>query len=130
MGFWPSRSPNSCHVTPALKLYPSSLNGTFPERLIPDGLIPSLADRVPGTRQVMLTEFVPVLALFYTLAVLVQLPNTRVLRLSVLAAMGTLAWKLSTRYNFDGSDEPGHNLGSMTICVRSVSSFSDTIALT
>jgi hypothetical protein len=89
--------------------------------LIPDGLIPPLADRVPATRQVMLTEFVPVLALFYTLAVLVQLPNTRVLRLSVLVAMGTLAWRVSTRYNFDGSDEPGYNLGSMTVCVRSVS---------
>ena len=36
----------------------------------------------------MLTEFVPVLVLFYTLAVLVQLPNTRVLRLSALVAMG------------------------------------------
>jgi hypothetical protein len=98
--------------------------------LIPDGLIPSLADRVPVTWQVMLMEFFPVLALFYTLAVLVQLPNTRVLRLSVLFAMGTLAWRVSTRYNFDGSDEPGYNVGSMTVCVRSFSSFSDTIALT
>ncbi len=71
----------------------------------------------------MLTEFVPVLALFYTLAVLVQLPNTRVLRLSVLVAMGTLAWRVSTRYNFDGSDEPGYNLNSMSVCVRSVSYF-------
>jgi len=98
--------------------------------LIPDGLIPSPADRVPATQQVMLTEFVPVLALFYALAVLVQLPNTRVLRLSTLVAMGTVAWRLSTRYNFDGSDEPGYNLGSMTVCVRSISSFSDTIVLT
>ena len=78
----------------------------------------------------MLTEFVPVLALFYTLAVLVQLPNTRVLRLNVLVTMGTLAWRVSTRYNFDSSDEPGYNLGSMTVCVGSVSSFSDTTALT
>ena len=78
----------------------------------------------------MLTEFVPVLVLFYTLAVLVQLPNTRVLRLSILVAMGTLAWRVSTRYNFDGSDEPGYNLGSMTVCVRSASSFSDTTTLT
>ena len=70
------------------------------------------------------------LAFFYTLAVLVQLPNTRILRLSALVAMGTLAWRVSTRYNFDKSDEPGHNLGSMTVCVRSHSSFSDTIALT
>jgi hypothetical protein len=62
-----------------------------------------------------------VLALFYTLGVLVQLPNTRVLRLSILVLMGTLAWRVSTRYNFDGSDEPGYNLGSMTVCVRSVS---------
>jgi hypothetical protein len=38
-----------------------------------------------------------------------------------LVAMGTLAWRVSTRYNFDGSDEPGYNLGSMTVCVRSVS---------
>ena len=89
--------------------------------MIPDGLIPSLADRVPVTRNIMLTEFVPILALFYTLAVLVQLPNTRLLRLSVLVAMGTLAWRVSTRYNFDGSDEPGYNVGSMTVCVRSVS---------
>lgn len=89
--------------------------------MIPDGLIPSLADRVPATRHVKLTEFVPVLALFCTLAVLVQVPNTRVLRLSVLVAMGTLAWRVSTRFNFDGSDEPGYNLGSMTVCVRSVS---------
>ena len=83
--------------------------------MIPDGLIPSIADRIPATRQVMLTEFVPVLALFYALAVLVQLPNTRVLRLSVLAATGTLAWRVSTRYDFDGSDEPGYNLTNMTV---------------
>ena len=63
-----------------------SLNGTFPERLIPDGVIPSITDRVPATQNVMLTEFVPVLALFYVLAVLVQLPNTRVIRLGVLVA--------------------------------------------
>jgi hypothetical protein len=74
----------------------------------------------------MLMEFVPVLALFYTLAVLVQLPSTRVLRLSILVAMGTLAWRVSTRYNFDGSDEPGHNVGSMTVCVRPASSSSET----
>jgi hypothetical protein len=66
----------------------------------------------------MFGEFVPVLALFYILAVLVQLPNTRVLRLSVLVAMGMLAWRVSTRYDYDGSDEPGHNLSSMTVCVR------------
>lgn len=98
--------------------YSLSLNGTFPERLIPDGVIPSIADRVPPTQRVMLTEFVPVLALFYVLAVLVQLPNTRVIRLGVLTAMGTLAWRVSTRYDFDGSDEPGYNLYSMTVCVR------------
>ncbi|KAF8486170.1 membrane bound O-acyl transferase family-domain-containing protein [Russula ochroleuca] len=105
----------------ALNPYSSSgflanLNGTFPERLIPDGLIPSIADRKPATRGVMFGEFVPVLALFYILAVLVQLPNTRVLRLSVLVAMGMLAWRVSTRYDYDGSDEPGHNLSSMTVC--------------
>lgn len=117
---WPSRFLfHFCCDT--LQLDPTSINGTFPERLIPDGLIPSLADRAPATRQVMLTEFVPVLALFYALAVLVQLPNTRVLRLSVLVSMGTLAWRVSTRYNFDGSDEPGYNLSSMSFCVRSVS---------
>lgn len=66
----------------------------------------------------MLTEFVPVLGFFYVLAVLVQLPNTRVIRLGVLTAMGTLAWRVSTRYDFDGSEEPGYNLYSMTVCVR------------
>lgn len=88
--------------------------------MIPDGLIPSIADRKPATRGVMLGEFVHVLALFYALAVLVQLPNTRVLRLSVLLAMGMLAWRVSTRYDYDGPDrdEPGHNLSSMTVCVR------------
>lgn len=98
--------------------YSPSLNGTFPERLIPDGVIPSIGDRVPATQKVMLTEFVPVLGFFYVLAVLVQLPNTRVLRLGVLIAMGTLAWRVSTRYDFDGSKEPGYNLYSMTVCVR------------
>src|SRR5882672_713421 len=73
-----------------LQLIPSSLNGTFPERLIPDGIIPSLADRVPSSPHVMRTEFLPALVLFYSLAVLVQLPNTRVLRLSLLAVMGTV----------------------------------------
>lgn len=66
----------------------------------------------------MLTQFVPVLLLFYVLGVLVQLPNTRAIRLSILPVMGTLAWRVCTRYNFDGSDEPGHNWTSMTVCVR------------
>ena len=58
------------------------------------------------------------LLLFYALAVLVQLPNTRVLRLSILPAMGMLAWRVCTRYDFDESDEPGYNWTSMTVCVR------------
>jgi hypothetical protein len=109
-------------ATFTLKLFPFSLNGTFPERLIPDGVIPSAADRIPVTQSAKLMEFGPLLLLFYILAVLVQLPNTRVLRLSILPAMGILSWRYCTRYNFDGSDEPGYNLGSMTTCV-SQSSF-------
>jgi hypothetical protein len=66
----------------------------------------------------MLTEFFPVIIFFYALAVLVQLPNTRVLRLSTLVAMGLLAWRVCTKYDFDGSDEPGYNWTSMTVCVR------------
>lgn len=73
-------------------------------------------------------EFGPVLLLFYILAVLVQLPNTRVLRLSILPAMGILSWRYCTRYNFDGSDEPGYNLGSMTTCVSSIVLLSNTLA--
>jgi hypothetical protein len=99
-------------------LISSSLNGTFPERLLPDGLIPSPADRIPVTQDVVLTQFVPVLLLFYILGVLVQLPNTRSIRLSILPVMATLAWRVATRYNFDESDEPGRNLTSMTVCVR------------
>jgi hypothetical protein len=85
--------------------------------LIPDGFIPAAADRIPATQRIKLKGYIPVLLLFYTLAVLVQLRNTRVLRLSILLAMGMLAWRFSTRYNFDGSDEPGYNLSSMTVCV-------------
>ncbi|KAH9972136.1 hypothetical protein BGW80DRAFT_396534 [Lactifluus volemus] len=62
----------------------------------------------------MLMQFFPVLILFYVLAVLVQLPGTRVLRLSILPAIGMLAWRVCTRYDFDGSDEPGYNWTSMT----------------
>lgn len=98
--------------------YDCSLNGTFPERLIPDGLTPSITDRIPATQRVMLIQFFPVLILFYLLAVLVQLPGTRVLRLSILPAIGMLAWRVCTRYDFDGSDEPGYNWTSMTVCVR------------
>ncbi|KAI9463330.1 membrane bound O-acyl transferase family-domain-containing protein [Lactarius psammicola] len=99
-----------------LEAFSPYLDGTFPERLLPDGLIPSPADRIPVTQYVMLTQFVPVLLLFYILGVLVQLPNTRAIRLSILPVMGTLAWRVCTRYNFDGSDEPGYNWTSLTVC--------------
>jgi hypothetical protein len=101
-----------------LPAYICSINGTFPERLIPDGLTPSIADRIPATQRVVLVQIFPVLILFYVLAVLVQLPGTRVLRLSILPAIGMLAWRVCTRYDFDGSDEPGYNWTSMTVCVR------------
>jgi hypothetical protein len=51
-----------------------------------------------------MVSFAPVLTLFYTLAVIAQLPNTRILLLSVLVSIGMLEWGASTRHNFDGSE--------------------------
>lgn len=51
-----------------------------------------------------MVSFAPVLTLFDTLAVIAQLPNTRILRLSVLVSIGMLEWGASTRHNFDGSE--------------------------
>ncbi|KAI0267676.1 membrane bound O-acyl transferase family-domain-containing protein [Gloeopeniophorella convolvens] len=89
---------------------------TSPRTWLSTVLFPSAAGRIEVTQRVMLTEFVPVLLSFYLLAALVQLPNTRVLRLSILPAMSMLAWRVSTRYDYDGSDEPGYNWLSMSVC--------------
>ncbi|KAH8980901.1 hypothetical protein EDB92DRAFT_1805522, partial [Lactarius akahatsu] len=70
-------------------------------------VIPSPTDRIPAMQGVMLTQFVPVLLLFHILGILLQLPNTRAIRLSILPVMRTLARRVSTRYDFDGTDEIG-----------------------
>lgn len=80
-------------------------------------LFPRPQDRIPFTKHNFYTEFAPVLAFFYILAVLVQLPNTRKIRLAILPVMGTMAWRVSTRYDYDPSPEPGYNWYSFAICV-------------
>ncbi|KAI0067202.1 hypothetical protein BV25DRAFT_1819507 [Artomyces pyxidatus] len=71
----------------------------------------------------MWTEFFPVLVMFYTLAVLVQLSNTKKLRLSILPAMAGLAWRVATRYEYAPSQEDGYNWYSFAVCVSTASCY-------
>ena len=72
---------------------------------------------MPFTGDKFNTEFLPILILWYALGVLVQLPNTRRLRLAILPVMGVMAWRVGTRYHYDPSPEPGNNWISYSVCV-------------
>lgn len=78
--------------------------------------MPKASVRIPFTKDRFYAEFLPVLLLWYTLGVLVQIPNTRKLRLSILAVIGALAWRVATRYDYDPSPEPGNNWVSFSVC--------------
>lgn len=63
-----------------------------------------LANRMPITRRVFITNFGSVLLLYYTSAVLVCLPNTRKWRLSLLPVVIPLAFATANRYIATGED--------------------------
>ncbi|TFY57253.1 hypothetical protein EVG20_g8619 [Dentipellis fragilis] len=62
----------------------------------PLSLLPSTADRVPFSSRHFYTEVAPVLLGFFALTVLVQIPNTRTLRLGIMSVVLTLAYHVST----------------------------------
>ncbi|KAI0042863.1 hypothetical protein FA95DRAFT_511623 [Auriscalpium vulgare] len=78
---------------------------------------PRAEDRIAFTKHNFYTEFAPWLLGFYTLAVLVQLPNTRTLRMGVLAVMVALGWHLATAYEYaEMPVKAGDNWVSFTVC--------------
>ncbi|KAI0310851.1 membrane bound O-acyl transferase family-domain-containing protein [Amylostereum chailletii] len=81
-------------------------------------MYPRADERVHITQRIFLTEFYPVLCAFYVLAVLVQLPDTRKIRLAILVPMAALAWRAATKYEYAPSMpvEDGYNIYSFAIC--------------
>lgn len=80
-------------------------------------IFPQASERIPFTKDRFNAEFLPVLLIWYALGVLVQLPNTRKLRLAILPVMAVIAWRAGTRYDYDPSPEPGNNWISYSVCV-------------
>ncbi|THH17358.1 hypothetical protein EW146_g3436 [Bondarzewia mesenterica] len=89
-------------------------------------LLPSTTTRVPFSSEA-LNEIFPVFVMFYALAVLVQLPNTRTIRLSILPALLGLSYRAVTRYDTSvpgdyGYDYNNLSFGCFTIfmCLRAI----------
>ncbi|KZV65528.1 hypothetical protein PENSPDRAFT_689775 [Peniophora sp. CONT] len=80
-------------------------------------IFPQASDRVPFTKGNFYAEILPILLLWYLLGVLVQLPNTRKLRLAVLPIIAGMSWQAGTRYNYNPSPQPGNTSGHLLGCV-------------
>ncbi|ETW78170.1 hypothetical protein HETIRDRAFT_479381 [Heterobasidion irregulare TC 32-1] len=110
----------------------STGNLSFSEKM-PQGwslvqaILPTTTTRVPFTSEA-LKEVIPILLILYSLAVLVQLPNTKTARLSLLPIIVSLSYRVITKYDTAAPfDDPGytyHNLafGCFTIflCLRAI----------
>ncbi|KAI0310853.1 membrane bound O-acyl transferase family-domain-containing protein [Amylostereum chailletii] len=75
-------------------------------------LLPRGDSRKPFTHETIVADLLPLFLAYYGLAVLVQLPNTRKLRLVVLPPVLVVAWRIGTQYCYPPSPADVYNANS------------------